>query len=87
MLAWHLNDTGRHDATDLLATDWFTHAHRPLDEVRADFGIPPRSDRAVAAGSKTAWEPGGISPYQFAHGRAVADAEGREYASYGAEPG
>ncbi len=35
MLATHLNDTGRHDATDLLATDWFAHADRPLDEVRA----------------------------------------------------
>ncbi len=87
MLAWHLNDTGRSGQTDLLATDWFAHADRPLDEVRADFGLPPRSDRAVAAGSRTAWEPGGISPYQFAHGRAVAEAEGREYESFGAEPG
>ncbi len=87
MLAWHLNDTDRGGQTDLLATDWFAHADRPLDEMRADFGIPPRSDRAVAAGSKTAWEPGGISRYQFAHGREVAEAEDREYESYGAEPG
>ena len=86
MLAWHLNDTGRGDRTDLLATDWFAHADRPLAEVRADFGLRPRSDRAVAAGSHTAWERGGISPYQYAHGQEVAEAEGRVYESYGAEP-
>jgi hypothetical protein len=86
MLAWHLDDTGRGDQTDLLATDWFVHAHRPLEEVRAEFGLLPRSQRAVAAGSTTAWEPGGMSPYQHAHGRAVAETEGREYDSYGAVP-
>jgi hypothetical protein len=86
MLATHLNDTGRHDATDLLATDWFAHAERSLDDVRADFGLPPRSAAAIAAGSTTAWERGGISPFQYAHGRDVAEAEGRAYTSYGAEP-
>ena len=86
MLAWHVNDTYPGRSTDLLATDWFAHADRHLDEVRAELGIPPRSERAMAAGSKTAWEPGGISPFQFAHGREVADAEGRAYDSYGAEP-
>ena len=85
ILATHLNDTGLHDATDLLATDWFAHADRPLDEVRADYGLPPRSDAAVAAGSTTAWERGGISPFQFAHGREVAEAEGRAYESFGAD--
>ena len=86
ILATHLNDTGRHDRTDLLATDWFAHADRPLADVRADFGLPPRSATRVAAGSTTAWEPGGISPYQYAHGRDVAEAEGRAYESYGAKP-
>ncbi len=86
MLAWHLNDTGRGDATDLLGTDWFAHAHRPLGEVRADFGLLPRSEKAIAAGSKTPWEPGGISPFQYRHGDAVAQADDRPYTSYGAEP-
>jgi hypothetical protein len=85
-LAWHLDDTGRGDQTDLLATDWFAHAHRPLDHVRADFGIPARSAKAVAAGSTTPWERGGISPYQFEHGQSVAESEGRRYESYGADP-
>jgi hypothetical protein len=85
-LAWHLDDTGRGDQTDLLATDWFAHADRPLDEVRADFGIPARSEKALAAGSRTPWEPGGISPFQFDHGRRVAESAGRVYDAYGAEP-
>jgi hypothetical protein len=85
-LAWHLNDTGRGDRTDLLATDWFALADTPLDELRADLGLRPRSDRAIAAGSRTPWEPGGISPFQFAQGRAAAEADGRPYESYGAIP-
>jgi hypothetical protein len=86
MLAWHVNDTYPGRSTDLLTTDWFEHADRPLDEVRAELGLLPRSARAVAAGSKTPWERGGISPFQQQHGRGVAEAEGREYDSYGAEP-
>jgi hypothetical protein len=87
ILATHLNDTGRGSkATDLLATDWFAHAERPLEEVRADYGLPPRSAAAVAAGSTTPWERGGISAFQFAHGRDAAHAEEHEYDSFGAEP-
>jgi hypothetical protein len=85
-LAWHVNDTYPDRSTDLLATDWFAYADRPLEDVRAELGLLPRSQRAVAAGSTTAWERGGISPYQYQHGRAVAEAEGREYESYGAQP-
>ena len=32
------------------------------------------------------WEKGGISPYQAEAGRTMAEAEGRPYESYGAEP-
>src|SRR4051794_20385032 len=87
ILATHLNETGRGSkATDLLATDWFAHADRPLDELRAEYGLPPRSAAAIAAGSTTPWERGGISPFQYAHGRDVAHAEEHEYDSFGAEP-
>lgn len=87
ILATHLNETGRGSkATDLLATDWFAHAERPLEDVRAEYGLPPRSAAAIAAGSKTPWEHGGISPFQYAHGRDVAHAEEHEYDSFGAEP-
>lgn len=85
-LAWHLNETGRGDRTDLLATDWFAYADVPLDDLRADLGLRPRSERAIAAGSKTPWEPGGISPYQYEQGRAAAEADGCEYESFGASP-
>jgi hypothetical protein len=81
-----VNDTAPGRGTDLLATDWFEHAERSLADVRKELGLLPRSDRAVAAGSKTPWERGGISPFQFRHGREVAEAEGREYDSFGAEP-
>jgi hypothetical protein len=87
MLATHLNDAGRGSkATDLLATDWFAHADRPVDAVRAEYGLLPRSEAAIAAGSTTPWEHGGISPFQYAHGRDVAHAEEHEYDSFGAEP-
>ena len=67
MLATHLNETGRGSkATDLLATDWFAHADRQLDEVRADYGLlaalggrdrrrfdGPRGSRAASLRSST----------------------------------
>jgi hypothetical protein len=74
------------DGPDLMRIDWFAHAARPLDDVRAEFGIVPKSEHAIACGSVTAWERGGISPYQFDCGRQAADAAGRPYDSYGAEP-
>ena len=71
---------------NLMARDWFSDAARPVDDVRAELGIVPKSERAVASGSVTAWEPGGISPYQYECGRKAAEADGREYESYGARP-
>ena len=85
-LAWHLDDTGRSNETDLLATDWFQHADRQLDELRADFGLLEKSARARDAGSVSPFEPGGISPFQYENGQRVAEAEGRPYDSYGAVP-
>jgi hypothetical protein len=71
---------------DLLNIDWFAHADRPVGEVQAEFGVVPKAEHAVEAGSVTAWEPGGISPYQYDCGRKAAEAAGREYESYGARP-
>lgn len=72
---------------DLLAEDWFALADRPLDVVRAELGVPPKGERAVAAGSVGPWERGGISPFQADAGRARAEAEGRPYEAWGAEVG
>jgi hypothetical protein len=85
-LAWHLDDNGRSNETDLLATDWFQHADRQLDEIRANFGLLEKSPRARSAGSMSPFEPGGISPFQYENGQRVAEAEGRPYDSYGAVP-
>ena len=70
--AWcHDNVTGA-DSIDFLRIDWFGLADRPVDEVRDRFSLRPRSAGAVAAGSATPWEPGGISPFQLSSGREAA---------------
>jgi len=71
---------------DLLARDWFADAHRPVDDVRAELGIVPKSDLAITSGSVTPWQPGGMSPYQYDCGQKAAAAAGRPYESYGASP-
>ena len=69
---------------EFLATDWWSWADKPIDEVRQHFNVLPKSDAAIAAGSVGPWEPGGISPFQDGAGRQLAEAEGREYDSFGA---
>jgi hypothetical protein len=71
---------------DLLKRDWFADAGRPVAEVRAELGVVVKSELAVASGSVTPWEPGGISPFQYECGKRAADAAGMEYESYGARP-
>jgi hypothetical protein len=71
---------------DLLRIDWFERAHLPIDEVRAELGVVPKSEAALEAGSVGPWEPGGISPYQYEAGQRKAKSEGREYDSFGATP-
>ena len=86
-MACRLADAMRRGAMcgrDLMAVDWFELADRPVEEVRATFGIVAKDPEAVSAGSRGPWEPGGISPFQFDAGRAQAEAEGRSYDSYGA---
>lgn len=71
---------------DFMAVDWFELAALPLDELRQRFAITPKSEAAVAAGSVTPWEPGGMSEAQLASGRALAAELGVCYDSYGATP-
>lgn len=71
---------------DFLAVDWFTLADRPVAELRDAFGIVPKSDKALAAGSVGPWEPGGISEYQYETAQERAAAEGRVYEAHGATP-
>ncbi|MBV8464080.1 MAG: hypothetical protein JO368_12345 [Acidimicrobiales bacterium] len=71
-------------SNDFLRTDWFQYAELPVQEVREHFGVEPKSEAALAAGSVGPWEVGGISPFQVAAGTARAEAEGRPYDSFGA---
>ncbi len=84
--AWYLDDHDRSEDTDFLGVDWFEYADWPVDDVRKHFGVPEKSAKSLAAGSVTPWEPGGISPFQYAHGREVIEAEGGKYDSFGASP-
>src|SRR5437763_1678981 len=70
---------------DFLRVDWFAIAQLPVGDARARFGLVPKTENALAAGSVGPWEPGGISPYQARTGAASAAAQGRLYAAYGAE--
>jgi hypothetical protein len=74
------------DSIDFLRVDWFELAALPLDEVRARFSVEPKSAAAIAAGSVTPWEPGGISEFQLGSGRAAAERDGRAYEGYGDVP-
>ena len=71
---------------DLMRRDWFDDAARPVADVRAELGIVAKSERAIESGSVTAWEAGGISPYQYECGQRAAEVAGVEYESYGAKP-
>jgi hypothetical protein len=71
---------------DFLAHDWFAEAHRPVAEIREQFGVVPKSERAIEVGSVTPWQPGGISPFQYDYGQKAAAEAGRTYDSYGATP-
>jgi len=71
-------------SVDFLAVDWFELAPLPLAEARARFGVIPKRDAALGAGSVGPWEPGGISEFQWAAGEALAEAQDRPYEPYGA---
>ena len=75
------------DGPDFLRVDWFDLADRPVDEVRAQFGVTPKAPRAIEAGSVGPFEPGGISPFQLEMGQAMARGEERPYDGFGAALG
>jgi hypothetical protein len=71
---------------DLLKVDWFALADRPLDDVRREFNVIPKSKAAYEAGSVSPWETGGITPHQSEYGQKRAAELGRRYECYGAHP-
>ena len=75
------------DSIDFLHFDWFSIADLPVAEARRRFGVVDKGAEAVAAGSVGPWEPGGISEFQLAAGRDLADREGRVYEPDGSDAG
>jgi hypothetical protein len=71
-------------SVDFMRLDWFGLADRSVDDVRREFGIVPKSDGAVSAGSVGPWEPGGISEYQWNAGQRRAATADTPYESFGA---
>ena len=67
-----------------MSIDWFALAHVPVDELRAQFGVVPKSPDALASGSVGPWHPGGILEFQLEHGQQRASALGVAYESFGA---
>jgi hypothetical protein len=82
--AWCHDAVTGADSIDFLRLDWFAVAPMPLDEARARFGVRPKSQAAIDAGSVDLWSPGGISPFQLASGQRLAAELGVPYESYGA---
>jgi hypothetical protein len=76
-------DDGAPDV-DFMQVDWFLYADQQLEEVIERFALTPKSERAIAAGSVTPWEPGGISEAQLAAGQEAALRRGVPYDSHGA---
>ena len=74
-------------STDFMGVDWFAIADKPVEVLRSELLLPPKSDDAVRAGSVGPWEAGGISPFQLNSGRRLAEAEGRDYVAPGAGRG
>jgi hypothetical protein len=72
------------DSVDFLRFDWFSVAGLEVAEVRRRFSLVPKAPSAVAAGSVGPWERGGISPFQLAAGRTLAERQGRPYDAHGA---
>jgi hypothetical protein len=73
-------------AGDLLKVDWFAYADLPLDDVRREFRVIPKSEGAYDAGSVSPWETGGITVHQYDYARQRAADQGLAYESYGAAP-
>ena len=88
MLAWHLNDTGRAERAPTSSPPTGSqHADRPLDEVRAEFGLLPRPSAAIAGGFEDAR--GSRVASRRSSTRTAATSrrpKAHEYDSYGAEP-
>jgi len=58
---------------DLLEVDYHEHAHRPVADVCAELGLPPKSDRAVEAGSPGLFDIEGMTVKQQAYAASIGE--------------
>lgn len=65
--------------TNFLAVDWFCYADLPVETVRERFSLPPKSAKAIAAGSVGPWDEAGFSEHQREQGRLSVIDPYREY--------
>ncbi|MEM9562811.1 MAG: hypothetical protein AAGA93_09355 [Actinomycetota bacterium] len=71
---------------DFMGLDWFTVADRPVEELRRQLNVVPKSQGAEAAGSVGPWSPGGISEFQYESASTRAEELGLPYDAHGATP-
>jgi len=67
------------DSIDYLQLDWFAIAELTVTDARGRFGVVDKAPEAIAAGSVSPWDPGGMSEFQRNAGRELAEREGRPY--------
>ena len=72
-------------SVDFMAVDWFGVATLRVEDARDHFGVVPKDRAAIAAGSVSPWEPGGISEFQLREGRRRAEELGNTYDTFGAD--
>jgi hypothetical protein len=71
-------------SVDFMDVDWFELAPLTIEAARDHFGVVPKGEAAIAAGSVGPWELGGISEFQLREGRRRATELGVPYESFGA---
>ena len=71
------------DGVDFLAVDWFALSEHSVEDLRPPLGITEKNETCAPRAPRP-WEPGGLSPFQLAAGRRLADEQGRTYATHGA---
>jgi hypothetical protein len=67
-----------------MEVDRFDVAPFTVAAARDHFGVVPKAEAAIAAGSVGPWEPGGISEFQLREGRQRAAERGLPYDAFGA---
>lgn len=58
---------------DLLEVDYHEFTNQPLDDVRHELGLAPKSERALAVGSPSVFHRDGMTPYQLRYADSLSE--------------